>query len=164
MVGSTSIAAPLVRAHKPRKPRRTGLSRVEEARLREQLRRQAPSEPWVDAQIKQREDVDSSGRPIVCRYHDPHVFPPGGRDTAMVRCPRCGVFTPPNASENGVCLDHARHDGWGPSPSAVTIAMLQMWNLRMFETELEPEDNASLLKEIRRHQCRRKKRTSVSNV
>src|SRR4051794_28644413 len=117
MLGSQSFMPVSLRAGKRRKARRTGLSRHEEARLRKQLRRTAPSEPWVEAQFKEVGDVDARGRPIVCRYHDPHVFPPGGADTAMVRCPRCGVFTPPNAIENGACLDHASHDGWGPSPS-----------------------------------------------
>src|SRR5579859_1065622 len=36
--------------------------------------------------------MTKSGTPILYRYHDPHVFPPGGAKTAMVRCPQCGVM------------------------------------------------------------------------
>jgi len=159
MVQDCSATRLRVRARKSSKRRRTGLSRVEEARLREQLRGQCPSEPWVEAQFKQIRDVDADGRAVVCRYHDPHVFPPGGDATAMVRCPRCGVLTPPNAFEHGACLDHARHDGWGSSPSAVTIRQLQFYNLRMEESPLEPEDEASLRKEITACRPRAKKRS-----
>src|SRR5947209_6173314 len=97
-------------ARRTNKPR-AGLSRIEEDRLRQALRRAAPSEPWVEEQIKSFEDTDRRGKPIVYRYHDPSVFPPGGAETKMVRCPACKVLNPPNAMENGLCLDHARHNG-----------------------------------------------------
>ena len=147
------------------RPRRMGLSHVSEIRLREKLRRRCPSAPWVDAQFKTFTDRDERGQPIVYRYHDASVFPPGGTDTSMVRCPRCGVFTPPNAFENGVCLDHAEpaevleaHLGWGRSPSAVAIAALQFRNLRMIDKPLPPETTAALRSEIRREQKKRKRR------
>jgi len=139
-------------------PRRTGLTAFEENRLKQRLRRVTCSEPWVEAQIKGTDDVDQDGRRILYRYHDPHVFPPGGADTAMVRCPTCGVMTPPNAMEHGRCLDHADHRGWGPSPSAVAIQALQMLNLRMEMPELPPEDVPSLRKEIRRFEKRQKRK------
>src|SRR5579859_4120282 len=75
--------------------RRIGLTQYAEIQLKEKLRKRSPSEPWVEAQIKTNIDVTADGQPIVYRYHDPRVFPPGGEETLMVRCPRCGVFTPP---------------------------------------------------------------------
>lgn len=131
--------------------RRVGLTAYQEHHLKEKLRVFTCSEPWVEAQFRSTDDVDQDGTPIHYRYHDPHVFPPGGSKTAMVRCPRCGVITPPNAIEHGACLDHADHRGWGPSPSAVAIQGLQMMNLRLQEPELPPEDSASLRREIETH-------------
>lgn len=139
-------------------PRHTGLSRMAEMRLRDKARRRAPSSPWVDAQFKSFVDVDHRGRPIVCRYHDPSVFPPGGAaGTAMVRCPACGIFTPPFAFEQDVCLDHAEppeplapHLGWGRSPSAVAIEALQYRNLRLLDSQLPSESVAELREEIRK--------------
>src|SRR6185312_17112137 len=92
-----------------RRKRRLGLSVYQEQRLREKLRLSAPSEPWVDAQFKSANDVDRDGAELVYRYHDPRAFPPGGSATAMIRCPACGVFNPPNAFEHELCLDHADH-------------------------------------------------------
>lgn len=135
--------------------RRVGLSAYQEQRLKDRLRPQVCSEPWLEAQFKSADDVDETGQPILYRFHDPHVFPPGGPKTAMVRCSRCGVFVPPNALEDGVCLDHAAHEGWGPSPSAVAIRGLQMFNLRMADAELPPEDTASLRAEIAAFEQRR---------
>jgi hypothetical protein len=111
------------------KQSRTGLSSLAEARLRRSLRRTAPSEPWVD---------------------NARVFPPGGAQTAMRRCPRCGVFTPPAAFEAGVCLDHAEHGNWGRSPSAVAIAALQHLNLRLIDPPLPSESVTALRAEIAR--------------
>ena len=161
MKGSISSVEDSARTRRGK--RRTGLSRVEEARLRAQLRQSAPSEPWVEAQFKTFEDRDPEGRAIVCYWHDPQVFPPGGQRTAMVRCPKCGVLTPPVAMEGGACLDHADHDSWGPSPSAVTIRQLQFYNLRMEESVLPPEDEASLRKEIHAHRRRAAKRFKNAN-
>jgi hypothetical protein len=131
----------------PAKPKRR-VGRHEEQRLKERLRKSAPSEPWVEAQIKAIEDVTEDGTAIIYRYHDPCVFPPGGQQTAMVRCPKCGVFTPPNTIEHGACLDHACHDGWGPSPSAVAITKAAQRKLRNTQLELLPEDTRSLRNEI----------------
>jgi len=128
--------------------RRVGLSPYQERCLKDRLRAASPSEPWVDAQIKSTVDTDQNGIPILYRYHDPHAFPPGGENTAMIRCPECGILMPPNAFEKGRCLDHARHDGWGPSPSAVAIRALEKRNLRIEDPPLEPEDLASLREEI----------------
>jgi len=142
---------------KIKRPRRVGLSVRNETRLREKLRRRCPSEPWVDAQFISFEDRDERGEPIVYRCHDASVFPPGGANTAMVKCPRCGVYTPPTAIEGGVCLDHAEpaealepHLGWGRSPSAIAIAALQFRNLRLIDKPLPPESRAALRREIRR--------------
>lgn len=128
-----------------------GLNRLEETRLRQALRKTAPSEPWVDAQFVAISDFDERGRAIVRRMHDPSVFPPGGTRTLMIRCPKCGVLMPPHAFEKGVCLDHADHEGWGPSPSALAIAALQWRNLRLTQTPLEPESISALRAEIRQH-------------
>ena len=139
----------------PRQPRRrVGLTVYQEDRFKERLRPITCSEPWVEAQFKTAHDVDQSGSSITYRYRDPHVYPPGGASTAMIRCPACGAFNPPNAIEHGRCLDHADHRGWGPSPSAVAIQALQMFNLRMEQAELPPEDVKSLRKEIRRSKIR----------
>ncbi|HWE02407.1 MAG TPA: hypothetical protein VG326_08335 [Tepidisphaeraceae bacterium] len=134
-----------------RKKQRAGLSAVAEKKLRGELRRFAPSEPWVDAQFFDIMQIDAQGKAVVCRGHDPGIFPPGGARTTMVRCPACGVFTPPNAFERAVCLDHAEQGNWGPSPSAVAIRALQWRNLRLPESELAPESTAALRKEIDAH-------------
>jgi len=131
------------------KSSRTGLSNLAEARLRRSLRRAAPSEPWVDAQFISVVEHDGRGEHLR-RVHDPRVFPPGGAQTAMKRCPRCGVFTPPSAFEAGVCLDHAEHGNWGRSPSAVAIAALQHLNLRLIDPPLPSESMAALRAEIAR--------------
>ena len=132
--------------------RRVGLSAYQEQRLKDELRPSVCSEPWLEAQFKSADDTDETGQPILYRYHDPHVYPPGGAKSAMVRCPLCGVFVPPNTLEHGACLDHARHEGWGPSPSAVAIRGLQMFNLRMEDPELPPEDVEALRAEIQAFQ------------
>jgi hypothetical protein len=138
-----------------------GLVPLAEAQLRRMLRRSVPSEPWVDAQFKNLAGVDDRGAPLIRRIYDPQAFPPGGADTAMIRCPRCGVLTPPVAFERGICLDHAEHSPWGPSPSAIAIAALQHRNLRLADTPLPPESVAALRAEIRRFekatQCRGKR-------
>ena len=125
------------------KPLRTGLSRLAESRLRRSLRRTAPSEPWVDAQFTTVIEIEGDAE-RVRRIHDARVFPPGGLKTAMKRCPRCGVFTPPAAFEAGVCLDHAEHGNWGRSPSAVAIAALQHMNLRLIDPPLPSESVTAL--------------------
>jgi hypothetical protein len=81
----------------PRKRKRVGLSLWEEHRLRHCLRRAACSETWVDDQIKILHDTDSAGTPILYRFHDSTVFPPGGKSTPMRWCRSCGRFTPPNS-------------------------------------------------------------------
>ena len=130
---------------------RTGLTALSEARLRARLRRRSPSEPWVDAQFIDVSGADERGQPVVRRIHDPAVFPPGGPDTAMVRCPACGVFTPPQTIENGVCLDHDEHVNWGPSPSAAAIRAMEYRNRRLPECKLARASTAALTREIRRH-------------
>ncbi|MDB5357954.1 MAG: hypothetical protein JWN24_4407 [Phycisphaerales bacterium] len=144
----------------PKAKRQTGLTTLQENRLREKLRLEAPSEPWVDAQFHEVCDSDERGRVTVRRRHDPAVFPPGGAGTAMVRCPACGVLTPPVALEGGLCLDHAEHDSWGESPSAQAIRGLQLRNLRMDEAPLEPESQEALQKEVHQYQQRVRKPTA----
>lgn len=132
------------------RPSRTvGLSVAQESKLKARLRKQSPSEPWVEAQFRTVTTTDPRGQIVPRRIHDPHVFPPGGARTAMVRCRACEVFNPPNAFERGVCLDHSAHAGWGPSPSAVAICALQYFNLRLSESELPGESKSSLRREIR---------------
>src|SRR5690242_7535666 len=104
------------------KKKRGGLNYHQEACLREILRREAPSEPWVDAQIIEEEEMDDDGWLVVRRRHDSSVFPPGKEQTAMIRCPLCRAYTPPYAMEGGQCLDHAERGKWRRSPSAVAIA------------------------------------------
>src|SRR5207253_1385304 len=112
----SSSATPATPSHRRRRrKRRVGLSALQETRLRAQLRQTTPSEPWVEAQIRSADDLDRDGSPIVYRYHDPRVFPPGGPGTRMVRCSDCGVFTPPGAMEGGRCLEcvnSAAHTAW----------------------------------------------------
>ena len=128
--------------------RRIGLTVLAEARLRDELRRRSPSEPWVEAQFVSVSETDEHGHPIVRRIHDTSVFPPGGARTAMVRCRVCGIFTPPPAMEEGMCLDHSDSDIWGPSPSAAAIRALQYRNLRLPKMELLPDSAEALLMEI----------------
>ena len=135
-------------------PRRIGLTVLAEARLRDALRRQSPSEPWVEAQFVQILETDEQGLPVVRRKHDTTIFPPGGPRTAMVRCKACGIFTPPTAMEDSLCLDHGDHEHWGPSPSAVAIRGLQYRNLRLPETDLPPDSTAALQREIEEHEGR----------
>lgn len=129
---------------------RVGLSAREEDRLKCKLRPTVPSEPWLEAQFRTNYDRDANGNPVAYRYRDPHVFPPGGPATLMVRCSECGIFNPPNAMEHGKCLDHARHEGYGPSPSALAIEGMQRLNVRIEEEPLPPEDTRALEAEIRR--------------
>ncbi|HWE96312.1 MAG TPA: hypothetical protein VG269_20280 [Tepidisphaeraceae bacterium] len=128
--------------------RRNGLSILQESRLRERLRREVPSEPWLEAQFSSFTETDGRGGQSIRRVHNPLAFPPGREQTAMVRCPLCGVFTPPIAFEAGACLDHAEHESWGPSPSALAIRGLQFRNLRMGDAPLLPETTAALRSEI----------------
>jgi hypothetical protein len=124
-----------------------GMNRLAEARLRRALRRTACSEPWVDAQFYSV--IEDDGREEqVRRVHDPRVFPPGGAQTRMKRCPRCGVFTPPTAFESGICLDHAENGSWGRSPSAAAIAALQHFTLRLVDPPLPSESIPALRAEI----------------
>ena len=139
------------------RPRREGLSSTDESRLRARLRREAPSEPWVDAQFFNVESQDGRGQIIVRRFHNGRVFPPGGALTKMRRCRACGVFTPPGAFEKGVCLDHAEHGSWGESPSAHAIRMLQYRNLKMAQSDLPPESEAALRREIEAYQGKRRR-------
>lgn len=136
-------------------PRRVGLSAYQEELLKQQLRLTTPSEPWVEAQIHTVVDQDTDGSAIIYRYRDPHAFPPGGQETLMVRCRHCQVFTPPIAMENGECLDHVEHTGWGPSPSAIAIAALRKYHLEMQEVKLPPDDSKSLRREIQRYLTKR---------
>lgn len=142
------------------KKKRHHLTAQRERSLRARLRKTTPSEPWVEAQFKSAEEIDCYGSIAAYRYHDPQVFPPGGPlHTAMIRCPKCGIYMPPNAFEHGACLDHARHEGWGQSPSAIAIQRLQLLNLRLVDAELPPEDIKSLRREIRRYQKNRTQTT-----
>jgi hypothetical protein len=132
--------------------RRTGLTPMAEDRLRHELRRRAPSEPWVDAQFYTTERQDDRGETVVSRAFDPTVFPPGGDKTLMVECKICNILTPPYAFESGQCIDHADGGNWGPSPSAVAIRALQWRNLRLTEMELAPESATALQKEMLEHE------------
>lgn len=134
------------------------LTLFEEARLRRRLRRTAPSEPWIDAQFASREAPDGRGGVVVHRVHLPGAFPPGGSQTAMRPCPRCGVLMPPIAFEDGICLDHAEPANWGPSPSAAAIRGLQYRNLRMPKLQLPPESTLALQAEIDAYARRKNKR------
>jgi hypothetical protein len=146
--------------------RRVGLSPQREQSLKQKLRFTTCSEPWIEAQFKRVCDQDEKGFPIVYRYHDPHIYPPGGEQTAMIRCPKCGVFNPPGAIEHGCCLDHADHRGWGPSPSALAFQALQRHNLRVEDNiELQSEETDDLRQEILKFKHRKprlKKRKNFS--
>lgn len=164
-------------AAQPSRPRRDGLSRAAETRLRAKQRRRCPSAPWIDAQFISIESMDHRGRAIVCRYHDPSVFPPGGAQTLMVRCPMCGVFTPPNAMERGICLDEREATGalesklgWGRSPSALALEGMKFRRVGVPGVELRAESTAALKREIERARLKaqkaetRKKRNTKRRV
>lgn len=149
-----------------RKRKRVGLSRGDETRMREKLRLTAPSEPWVDHQIKGYEDIGPDGEPIVYRFFDARAFPPPADTTPMVTCPLCGHTVPPNSIErpvgrdgieiDGRCLDCRAqhiHEAHGASPSALAIMTIQYRNLRLDEIKLEPESVGELQDEIRRVKC-----------
>lgn len=140
---------------------RAGLTPWREARLKEKLRTTTPSEPWVEEQIKSALDLTPTGTAYVYRYHDPAAFPPGGDQTAMVRCPTCNVFTPPHSFEADECLDHADFDAWGPSPSALAIQRLQIFHGKDIYTDLPPDDYRSLEREIERYNRRRGKKSGI---
>jgi len=95
---------------------RTALTPFDEQCLRRRLRRAACSEPWVDAQIVTLTDTAPGGATITsARYHDPDVFPPGGRaHTTMKWCRHCGRYTPPNCIN---LIEHRRRLA-GPVTSA----------------------------------------------
>jgi hypothetical protein len=139
----------MMKRNKKRRALRTGLSKLAEERLRQKLRRTAPSEPWVDVQFISVADRQDD-RAIAVRIHNPDAFPPGGSKTAMKCCPRCGVMTPPFAFEGGICLDHRERGEWGPSPSARAIAALQHMNLRLVDSPLPSESTAALRRQIAR--------------
>ena len=61
-----------------------------------------PSSAWFDGLWFGEEHVDQDGN----RTYVLAPFPPGGDDSLMLRCRRCGTSTPPIAmSARGVCLD-----------------------------------------------------------
>lgn len=151
--------------HKKKKKLRIGLSRLSEQKLKRKLRRIAPSEPWVEAQILGFLDHDAKGEEIVYRFFDVKAFPPPG----MVECPLCGRTVPPvsmetpdprvfvnqrrgDESHGARCMDcrPARvHQCHGGSPSAQAIREIQYRNLRLDEVKLESEDASDLKEEIR---------------
>lgn len=162
----TTAVAEVGRKAKKRKKKRVGLSRGDETRMREKLRLIAPSEPWVDCQIKGFDDIDPKGEPIVYRFFDPKAFPPIADTTPMVTCPLCGHMVPPNSMETprsgyGIdvdarCMDcraQRIHEAHGGSPSAMAIETIQYRNLRLDEVKLESESIDDLKEEIRLIKC-----------
>jgi len=141
-----------------------GLTWHQEQRLKRRLRRSAPSEPWVEAQIVTEEDVDPDGSTIYYLRHDPSVFPPGGSQTRMIRCRKCGIYNPPNATEVGCCLDHPRHKGWGPSRSATVIRKMKRLKVGLKFCPLPREDVKGLMLEIERYQRRETKTSEESGA
>lgn len=126
-----------------------GLSLAEEARLRAGLRRKTPSEPWVDEQLREVQTTNGRGQVVVRRRFDPSAFPPGGNKTKMVKCKTCGIPTPPNAIEDGECLDHREEGNWGKSPSAVALAALRYYHLIASDPlPLPPDSERRLRREI----------------
>ena len=162
MNGKARIRAAIAAA-KQKQVSNVGLSIAQEQRLKARLRKVCPSEPWVEAQICDRLQTDSHGKPFVHRYHDPHVVPPGGTATAMVRCEQCRVWTPPHFFEGGICLDHSPHIGWSQSPSAQVFEALQFYRLKSKteQLELEPESTSALREEIEQYHT--KNRTPNAN-
>lgn len=112
-----------------------------------------PSEPWIDSTFRQVDDLDADGTPISVRYHDSRVqLPPG-----MIRCPRCGHATPPNAMEGKRCADCRReweHERHGPSPSAMAIRQIEYRCGRPDPVQKDagmlPEGTSALRREIKR--------------
>lgn len=151
-------------SEKPRKAKRVGLLWATAQKIIKDLLPHVPSRPWADAQIVRRVDREPDGTAIVYRFRDKYVFPPGGAKTAMVPCVGCGVSHPVDHQGHVLCYEHDDErtmDAYGASPSAVAIRVLQMLNVRKEENELEmePEDTASLEREIaafRRQQRQRR--------
>jgi len=58
-------------------------------------------------------------------------------------------------------MDHAGHEGWGPSPSALAIEVPRRRKRRRKEIDLEPEDMIGLRGEIAKFCIYRKKITRL---
>lgn len=84
---------------------RVGISSEQEAEAKLRLRGSprvpgiVPSEPWIDACFGYLTDRAPDGSLIEYRTFREENFPPGGEETAMVRCALCGRMTPPNSIE-----------------------------------------------------------------
>jgi hypothetical protein len=92
-----------------------GLTAWQVLHLRNRLRQAAPSETWVDDQIKTITDIDADGDQLTLTYFDSRVFPPGGRrETQMRWCRLCGRYTPRPA----IHLIEHRKQRFGPVISA----------------------------------------------
>jgi hypothetical protein len=153
-----------IAAARERQAGAVGLSIAQEQKLKRKLRRICPSEPWVEEQICSKLEIDSRGKPFVRRYHDPHLFPPGGSATRMVRCGRCRVWTPPQALDEGICLDHSEHIGWGRSPSAEMIEKIQFYCTKdkAEQLDLPSESVEALHAEIEQHYEKARRRNAKS--
>ena len=127
-----------------------GLSIVEEDRLRAALRRRSPSEPWVEAQIVEVRQMGERGEIIVRRIRRSLGISAGRPSHRNDRFAICRIFTPPTAMEDDACLDHREDGNWGPSPFAVTIRA-EYYNLELVESELPPESQSSLIREIQEY-------------
>lgn len=86
---------------------RAAILAAEAARLKARLRDSSPSEPWVEEQVQSVEESDADGQTLVRRLHQPGMFPPGGRETRMVKCDVCGVLHPPTIGGGPNCHEHA---------------------------------------------------------
>ena len=75
------------------------VNRLTAARLRMELRRQNYcSWPWVKALVAPIAG-DSTWQYL------PHLYPPGGRETLMRKCPLCERMRPPNSSGGSICCN-----------------------------------------------------------
>jgi hypothetical protein len=81
-----------------RKQRRGGkeITPRQEDQEKATIRDYVPSEPWVEAHF---EEKIHAGRVVRFRLPDNKVFPPGNKETSMLRCVICDRIVPPDSIE-----------------------------------------------------------------
>jgi hypothetical protein len=150
---------------------RIGQSSIEQMRMRRKVREVVCSEPWMEvcwAELVQGGDGVAK-RPTV--FLDRHgIYPPGGRrETRMVHCSACGKrWYPPNYVQGDLCLDCAAgigvpftdeqtHVTSTSSPTAIALRQMEHYHVRLIESRLEAEDEATLRRQIDSYHARKQK-------
>lgn len=79
-----------------------GVQKAKERRQKEQVRRKACSEPWVEQAFTAYPAVDEEGKPLEVKELDKRKFPVWGQ----VQCRGCERFVPPiDLGSSGHCSD-----------------------------------------------------------